>query len=386
MGHRRFLKDTHKLRTWTKAFNGKQEFRNAPEALYGTQVLQKMSKIVFKLGKSSVCASKKQKGRGKSKVMEEPKSLYKKKSIFFDLEYWEHMVVRHNLDVMHIEKNVCDSLIGTLLNIPGKSKDGIKARKDLVEMKMREKLAPKIMKNRTYLPPACYTLTKDEKKEICTCLFNMKVPDGFCSNISSLVNIQTCCLSGMKSHDCHILMQHVLPVAIRSVLPKTVREIITRLCLFFKSLCAKVVDMSNLQELQDEISYILCKFEQFFPPAFFDIMIHLTVHLVRELKWCGPVYFRWMYPFERYMKILKGYVRNKTRPEGCIIECYIAEEASEFCCEYISGLQSIGVRDVTNDGIQSRRGSVVCTVSRDERDEAHRLVLQNVTEIEPYIE
>ncbi|XP_060960043.1 uncharacterized protein LOC133030954 [Cannabis sativa] len=152
------------------------------------------------------------------------------------------------------------------------------------------------------------------------------------------------------------------------------------------SLCAKVVDMSNLQELQDEISYILCKYEQFFPPAFFDIMIHLTVHLVREVKWCGPVYFRWMYPFERYMKILKGYVRNKTRPEGCIIECYIAEEASEFCCEYISGLQSIGVRDVTNDGIQSRRGSVVCTVSRDERDEAHRLVLQNVTEIEPYIE
>ena len=44
---------------------------------------------------------------------------YKKKSIFFELEYWEHLVLRHNLDVMHIEKNVSDSLISTLLNIPG---------------------------------------------------------------------------------------------------------------------------------------------------------------------------------------------------------------------------------------------------------------------------
>ncbi|BBH06975.1 hypothetical protein Prudu_018761 [Prunus dulcis] len=69
--------------------------------------------------------------------------------------------------------------------------------------------------------------------------------------------MKTSCL---KSHDCHTLMQQLLPVAIRSVLEK---------------------------------------------PA------------------------RWMYPFERYMKVLKGYVQNRTRPEGCIAERYIAEEALE---------------------------------------------------------
>ena len=42
------------------------------------------------------------------------------------------MYVRHFLDVMHIEKNVFDSVIGTLLNIKGKSKDGLKAREDMV--------------------------------------------------------------------------------------------------------------------------------------------------------------------------------------------------------------------------------------------------------------
>ena len=49
--------------------------------------------------------------------------LWKKRSILFDLPYQEHNLLRHNLDMMHIEKNVCDNLIGTLLNIDGKSKN-----------------------------------------------------------------------------------------------------------------------------------------------------------------------------------------------------------------------------------------------------------------------
>ena len=41
---------------------------------------------------------------------------------------------------MHIQKNVCDSIIGTLLNIPGKTKNGVRVRKDLVEMSIRDEL------------------------------------------------------------------------------------------------------------------------------------------------------------------------------------------------------------------------------------------------------
>jgi len=43
---------------------------------------------------------------------------------------------------MHVEKNVCDSLIGTLLNINGKTKDGLNARLDLIEINIRGELAP----------------------------------------------------------------------------------------------------------------------------------------------------------------------------------------------------------------------------------------------------
>ena len=76
---------------------------------------------------------------------------------------------------MYIEKNVSDSLISTLLNIPGRSKDGINARLDLKDMGVRTNLAPKVGEKRTYLPPACYTLNKEEKRGICHCLANVKV-------------------------------------------------------------------------------------------------------------------------------------------------------------------------------------------------------------------
>ncbi|CAL9025311.1 unnamed protein product [Prunus brigantina] len=78
---------------------------------------------------------------------------WKKKSKFFDLEYWKYLHVRHVVDVMHIEKNVCDSIIGTLLEIPGKNKDGIAARLDLLNMGVKTDLQPEYGQRRTRLPP-----------------------------------------------------------------------------------------------------------------------------------------------------------------------------------------------------------------------------------------
>ena len=63
-----------------------------------------------------------------------------KKSIFFELEYWSKLKLRHNLDVMHVEKNVCDSVVGTLLNTIGKTKNTDKARLDLADMNIRKEL------------------------------------------------------------------------------------------------------------------------------------------------------------------------------------------------------------------------------------------------------
>ena len=79
-------------------------------------------------------------------------------------------------------------------------------------------------------------------------------------------------LVGLKSHDCHVLMQQLLPVAIRGILPKDVCHAITRLCLFFNAICCKVIDPKKLDDLENEAAIILCQLEMYFPPSFFDIM------------------------------------------------------------------------------------------------------------------
>lgn len=379
IGHRRFLPENHPYRRQKKAFDGKQDFNIAPRPLSGRDISKTVNKINCRWGKMN----------RKLQASEDGSHPYwKKKSIFFELAYWEHLHVRHVLDVMHIEKNICESLVGTLLGIPGKTKDGLAARLDLVDMNVRLELAPKEGKKKTFLPAACYTLSKDEKRKFCSSLLGMKVPTGYSSNIRSLVSMKELQLFGMKSHDCHTLMQQLLPVAIRGVLPKHVRYTITRLCFFFNRLCSKVIDVSKLDDMQRDIVTTLCLLEKYFPPSFFDVMLHLTVHLVREVKLCGPVWYRWMYPFERFMKTLKGYVRNRNRPEGCIAECYIAEEALEFCSDYLFNVHTVGIptRNRQLEFTRPLSRDRVHSTNHEEWEQAHGHVLENNDEIEPYIE
>uniref|UniRef100_J3MW25 DUF8039 domain-containing protein n=1 Tax=Oryza brachyantha TaxID=4533 RepID=J3MW25_ORYBR len=73
-----------------------------------------------------------------------------------NLEYWKLLEVRHCIDLMHIEKNVTDSVIRLLLNIKGKTKDGFNARKDMEDMKIRPGLVgPQVDVSPTGLPSSC---------------------------------------------------------------------------------------------------------------------------------------------------------------------------------------------------------------------------------------
>ncbi|XP_017223512.2 uncharacterized protein LOC108199985 [Daucus carota subsp. sativus] len=128
-GHRRYLGKFHPYRRQKAAFNGQQDFSDARPPLSGQEVLAQQEAIEFSFGKEVK----------KSKKVQSP---WKKKSIFFELEYWKFHHVRHCLDVMHIEKNVCDNIIGTLLNMRFKSKDSVASRLDMVDMGVRHDLDP----------------------------------------------------------------------------------------------------------------------------------------------------------------------------------------------------------------------------------------------------
>ncbi|GKE98361.1 hypothetical protein Tco_0021712, partial [Tanacetum coccineum] len=78
-----------------------------------------------------------------------------------------------------------------------------------------------------------------------------------------------------------------------------------------------------LEKQEKKIVVILCKLERLLPPSFFDIMIHLLVHLPYEAKIGG------------------GYVKNKARPEGCISERYLDSECLTFCSMYMNNVDTI---------------------------------------------
>ena len=149
--HQRFLKPYHPYRRMKKAFNGTSEIDSPPKPLAGHEVFDRVKDIITMFGKT-------QKKDGSDK------NIWKKRSIFFDLPYWSDLHVQHCLDVMHVEKNVCDSLIETLLNIKDKTKDGLKCHQDLAEMGIRQQLHIVSQVHRMYLPPACHTMSTTEKK------------------------------------------------------------------------------------------------------------------------------------------------------------------------------------------------------------------------------
>ncbi|GJW53038.1 putative transposon, En/Spm-like protein [Tanacetum coccineum] len=150
------------------------------------------------------------------------------------------------------EKNVAESIVTSLLHVPGKTKDGLNARLDLAELGVKPELFAMQDEDKTTLPPAGYTLTNAEKEIFCETLHNIKVPEGYCSNFSIMVNLKDRKLIGLKSHDYHMLMQEFLHIAMRSIMHPPTRYAIIRFFFFFKSICSKEIILQELDKMQAE--------------------------------------------------------------------------------------------------------------------------------------
>ncbi|KAL6584538.1 hypothetical protein OROMI_003827 [Orobanche minor] len=326
LNHRKFLPPDHKWRSDKRKFNGQVEMNGCPEMLTGEQVEELLYGYENNFGKQQT----KQKGSS----LDCP---WKKKSIFFELPYWSSNMVRHNLDVMHIEKNIFDKILGTLLDIGGKTKDHLNARLDLEEMGIRKILHPiKCDDNKhVEIRAASFDMTKKEKEIFCSVLKNAKLPYGSASNISRCIHVKERKIFGYKSHDAHIILHYMLQFAVVKTLKPEVAIPLMRLGAFFRGICGKVIELDDVEKLQAEIIEILCELEMIFPPAFFDIMVHLPIHLCKEVEFGGPVHLRWMFGIERYLCKLKSYVRNRSKLEGCIAEGYLVEECLTFCSRFL---------------------------------------------------
>ena len=103
LGHRRFLPVNHPVR----------------KKGTGNDVLEMVKDIKVLFGK----------GRGSEPIPKDAKvhvPMWKKKSKFWELPYWNVLEVRNAINVMHLTKNLCVNFLG-FMGVYGKSKDSHKA-------------------------------------------------------------------------------------------------------------------------------------------------------------------------------------------------------------------------------------------------------------------
>ena len=346
-----------------------------------------------RLGKQQLVGKRK-----RSQLDQEEKKIWKRRVCLWNLEYWENLKLRHNLDVMHIEKNICENLIGTILNIPGKTKDTVKARLDLKDLGVKKELHLIEEGNSIRMPHARYTLTKEQKAKFMAFLEEVKFPDGYASNISRCLSDDGTKLHGLKTHDCHIILQRLLAAVIRGVVDQDIYEAVADVGKFFRQLCSRTVNKDVLTDMKKEKPIILVKLERIFPPAFFDVMVHLSVHLPDEALLRGSVQYGWMYPIERRLCTLKNYVRNIACPEGSIAEAYVASECLTFCSKYMDDVETRFNRKPRNMGFSNEDAYTVDVfghgvnftsaskyVYDDGYDQMVWYVLNNCSQVQEYV-
>ena len=115
--------------------------------------------------------------------------------------------------------------------------------------------------------------------------------------------------------------------------------------------------MSTLEQLQRDIAEILVRLEMHFPLTYFDISLHLLIHLVDKIRALGPMYLHQMFPFEKLMKVFRRYVRNRFRPEGGMVEGWSTEEAIEFYTYYLD-IKRVGVLKSRHEGRLRGKGTI----------------------------
>ena len=136
----------------------------------------------------------------------------------------------------------------------------------------------------------------------------------------------------------------------------------------------------------------MCLLEKHFPASILTSQVHLLVHIVDEVEIAGVVHTRWMFFLERFMKVLKGFVRQKTRPEGSMAEGWLAQESCVFISEYLMN-ENTNIRGLwsTKDdervvGEVPQGNGITKRFTENMREKVHTYCLMNCPEMQKWYE
>ncbi|XP_004289512.1 PREDICTED: uncharacterized protein LOC101304430 [Fragaria vesca subsp. vesca] len=347
LGSRRHLLEDHEWRWDADAFNGTEEHNLKPLGRSGEWILERLHQHWYRYLSTS-----KEVTNLNPPTPDEFK-YWTHKSVFFELPYWSTLKIRHNLDVMHIEKNVCGSVLGTILNLKHKKKDTPKARVDLKMISIRPQLwlVESKKTKKAIMPKAGYIVHPQKKAEVFQWFGNVKYPHG-------------------------------------PYLQSDVVDTLVALSKFFQRICAKELKKSDVRSLQEDIVYIMCKLERIFPPTFFDIMIHLMIHLPEQVLRTGLIQYTWCYPNERLSNSERLSNDESKEAHWCVLQhCEEAERYFKSHLERQYGNEMMHIQQqfpasydpelhLLAGGPQSHRVRAGCFVNgvkfvTSERDEGH---------------
>ncbi|GKB34845.1 hypothetical protein Tco_0879787, partial [Tanacetum coccineum] len=222
VGYRRFLRTQHPLRSKLKEFYGFPELKPKPRKFTEMDIQLQISKVFKRApGKHPEIAKKNPKPNRKIEL----NGVKIKRNVLVELN-WTKRSIFYELD---------------------QTKNG-KCSK----------------------PQAAYSFTPENRKKFCQFIKGVKLPDGFGSNFKHKVTDNDTNITGLKSHDCHIMMQRLLPYGLQQYLPDEVAKPIIELCSFFKQICSATLMEDDMLKAQSKVVDILCNLELIYPPASLD--------------------------------------------------------------------------------------------------------------------
>jgi hypothetical protein len=152
------------------------------------------------------------------------------KCVLWELPYVEVLILMHNIEVMHQERNVSESILSICMAFMDETKDNNKTRNDLTQFCNRPSLELKSSSGKSRAP---FCLKPKKRKEAIIWLQNLKFPNGYAAGFRRVVNLESRKLSEVKSHNYHIFMERLL-VIFRGYLNDDVWKVLTELSHFYR--------------------------------------------------------------------------------------------------------------------------------------------------------
>lgn len=155
----------------------------------------------------------------------------------------------------------------------------------------------------------------------------------------------------MRAHDWLVLITVLAVFAFRDTMPPRILHVFFRFCEVITQLTQRVVILSELDRIQQNVVECLSLVELVIPDPELTILFHLLVHCVHYIRLWGPYSSFWMFPMERYVGCLARGITNRSAPTAMLTRFYRAFTLGEF---YRPELEQFWLKSPASEAYKAR--------------------------------